>query len=358
MFYLVNFLFAILYYKLIFSLNEEIKARKIFFILLTFHLVLFRALSNPYNYVDTLVYAQAFNDIVSMPINDVFSLKNNIYAEWGIGYVVSNWLVGCFSHDSQILFMTMAVIGIIPVTWFIYKTSNSMLFPIVVYLLYPMFFYMSFGVIRQHIAVGFILLALYYVDSIKVSLFWALLAFSFHTSACVFLPFYIWHRLNNNKSSVWKSILFVILTVSLLKFFYGVILASFDRYQRMYGLPNGENNIVPVIFIGSFVFLWWFTKSYKKIESGIDTNIINFMIYGLAISIVGIGTPGMGRMSLYFMYALPVSITYLDKYSRNYQLSLTYKMIFLSSVVYLLIDAYITRPYAYSFYWENVTRTW
>lgn len=350
-------MFVLFYYKAIYLIWNEEKAKKMFFILLTSHLILFRALANPYNYVDTLVYAQAFDNIISMPIWEVFSLKN-YYVDWGIGYVIFNWLIGHISHDPQILFISMAIISIIPVTWFIYKTSHSMLFPIVIYLLYPMFFYMGFGVMRQHAAIGFILLALYYVDDIKVSLFWGLLALSFHTSAAVFFPFYVWRYMNFNIRNVWKSLFFIAIVAIFLKTLLGSILMSLERYQHLYGVSGKENNIVPVVFIGSFLFLLWFTKLYKRINCPMDSNIVNFMIYGLALAIVGIGTYGMGRMTLYFMYVLPMAVTLLDKYKINVQLTSTYKVMLLCLVTYFLVSSYSVRPYAYSFYWESVVRTW
>ena len=86
-------------------------------------------------------------------------------------------------------------------------------------------------------------------------------------------------------------------------------------------------------------------------------NIV-IILYGFAVSLIGIGMPGMGRTSLYFLYVFPSAITLLDKYSSNVMLIEIYKMGILCFVILLLLMSYDSHPYAYSFFWERVTRTW
>ena len=349
--YLLNFIFVVFYYFLIKKLWTH-KWNTIFFVVLGIHIITFRALANPYNYVDTLSYATAFDSIRTMSFRDIID-KQYIYGDWEVGYVILNWVVGHFTENPQVLFMVLAVIGISPVMWFYYKMSYSPLLTIVIYLLYPMFFYMGFGVIRQHIAVGFILLALYYVDNLKYSLFWWLLAVSFHNSAFVFFPFYFWLYFNKGGKNMGKSIFLILLILTIVKLSYVEVLSWFNRYQTLYAGKSQDNNIVPVAFIGSFVILFWWTKFYKCITDKLDQNLWNFMLYGLTIGFLGIGVYGMGRMTLYFMYAFPVVITLLAKYQTNKLLILGYNTIVLIAVIFLLILAYSQNPYTYSFYWEK-----
>ena len=356
MVYFLNFLAVIVYYVII-KICKKRNNKKLFFIILSIHAILFRVLSNPYNYVDTLVYANAFENIATSSLKDTLS-STATYIDWGIGYVLLNWIIGQFSHNPQVMFAIMAVIDILPVMFFYYKNSYNSLLPVVIYLIYPMFYYMGFGVLRQHIAIGFVMLALYYFDNKKLSIGWALLALSFHTSSCVFFPFYVWRRLNREGRNVWKSILLIIVVVVMLKFLMGKILLSMDRYQHYYGVATTENNVVPVAFLGSYLLVVWYTKVHRKLNSTLDTNLLNFIQYGFALAIVGIGTYGMGRMTLCFMYALPPAITLLNKYNRNKPLVALYKIVVLALVVYILIGTYNNHPYAYSFFWENVVRTW
>ena len=356
MIYLINFLFVLIYYPITKWIGGQ-RGNKLFFMAVTIHAILFRALANPYNYVDTEVYAFAFDKIASFTFKESINL-NNVYADWGIGYVFLNWLIGQFTHNPQNMFAIMAVISLLPVFYFYYKTSESILFTIVVYLLYPLFFYMAFGVIRQHVAIGFILLALYNIENFKYSIFWALLALSFHISACIFFPFYIWRYINRDSKNIGKSVLLIMLVFILVRMVLGSILMSLDRYKFLYGVQTEERNIVPVVFIGSLLLLLYYSKGYKRTTNSIDKNIWNFLLYGFSLSLVGIGTYGMGRMTLYFMYVFPVAITLLGKYRIEKTLYVAYKCVMLSLVIYLMMGTYNSQPYAYSFYWETTTRTW
>lgn len=354
--YLVNFLLVLVYYLIIKKVCKPC-ANRVFSIVVALHAILFRALANPYNYVDTEVYAAAFSDIASMPFLYAIS-PINVYADWGLGFVFVNWLIGQFSSNPQTMFVIMSVIGLVPVFFFFYKTSDSLLLSIVFYLLYPMFFYMSFGVIRQHVAIGFTLMALYSIDNMKRSLLWAVLALSFHTSAIVFFPFYIWRHVNKSIGNVMWNIVLIMSTVLIAKAFLGGFLSSSERYDTYYGVQSEERNIIPVFFIGSLLLLLYCSGAYRHITSPLDKNIWNFMLYGFAMSLVGIGTYGMGRMTLYFMYVFPVAITLLEKYRIDKSVVSMAKGVMLIIVIYLMMGAYNEQPYSYSFFWEQVTRTW
>lgn len=112
-----NFLAVIVYYVII-KICKKRNNKKLFFIILSIHAILFRVLSNPYNYVDTHVYADAFESIATSSLKDTLS-STATYIDWGIGYVLLNWIIGQFSHNPQVMFAIMAVIGILPVMFFI-----------------------------------------------------------------------------------------------------------------------------------------------------------------------------------------------------------------------------------------------
>ena len=356
--YLFNFILVIAYYFVITHIiTGKNKAKKKFVTLVCVHAVLFRALANPYNYVDTEVYAEAFYQISSWNLTDVLN-PLNFYAEWGQGYVILNWLLSKISAEPQFLFASLSVLSIVPVMWFYFKTSHSILFTIVIYLLYPMFYYMGFGVLRQHLAVGIVLLALYYVDKLKYSIPLALLALSFHMSVVVFFPFYLWKRLNLNGRNISKSLLMVVVLCAAIRYLFENIMMSFTRYSHYLDSFSSENNIVPVLFLGSAVLKLWINNVYQRITERNESNLVSVILYGFANSLIGIGMPGMGRTSLYFLYVFPAAITLLDKYSSYVILVGIYKMGILCLVILLLLMSYDSHPYAYSFFWEGVKRMW
>lgn len=357
MIYLLNFIAVLAYYLVIKSFCGQ-NANRWFCVAVTMHAILFRALANPFNYVDTEIYARAFDEISSYSFKEIIS-PDNVYIDWGMGYVLFNWLIGQLSGNFQTMYALLAVIGLLPVFMFFYKTSHSFILSVIIYLLYPLFFYMGLGVLRQHVAIGFVLMALLNIDKTKVSLLWAVLAVSFHTSACLFFPYYLWRYINKDVRNLWKSVFLILSVAVILRVSFGRILMYFDRYQSLYGgIESAERNIVPVIFMGSLLLLLWCTGAYKRLINANDKNIMNFLLYGFALSLVCIGTYGMGRVTLYFMYVLPVAITFLDGLHVDKILSISYKCAVFILIMYLLSGSYSEQPYAYSFYWEKIARAW
>ena len=102
--YLYNLLLIPLYYFVTYHFFPEKLARKCFFLIVIIHAVLFRALSNPYDYVDTLGYAEAFGIISEMSFKEAV-LSVNYFTGWGQGYVTLNWLIGQWTDNPIFLFL-------------------------------------------------------------------------------------------------------------------------------------------------------------------------------------------------------------------------------------------------------------
>lgn len=358
MIYLLNFLLVPIYYCVIRILcKTKEQKNQIFMIIFCIHATLFRALANPYNYVDTEGYAIAFQNIASMNLRTVFSPLNP-YLEWGVGYVVINRLIGFFTDDPKFLFICVAALTIVPLCWLYAKTTKNDLMTVLLFLSYPMLYLMGFGVLRQHLAVTYVLLALYFVNRAKYSLPFALLAVSFHTSAMIFFPYYIWRKLSFKKKSGKKGLVFVVGGAFCGRLLLSKILSSLSRYSDLLSSNENANNIIPVIVIGGLVLLFLFEKTYKKTNST-DFEIYNFCLYGLAVVIFGIGLPGMGRLALYFLYIIPIAVTLLGAYSAEFKLLNIGYLFMFSLLIYVLItidsNSIEGFNYNYSFFWEKET---
>lgn len=340
-----------LYYLFINSIiKDKKKALKSFAILIGIHAVLFRALANPYNYVDTEGYAKAYQNLSDMSWS-IFLLYGE---DWGVGYVLLNLLLGYISSDPQVLFVTLSVISIVPVVWFYYKTSNNMLLSMMIFLTYPMMYYMGFGVVRQHAAIAFALLSLYYIDKYKVSIPLTLLACSFHTSAILILPFFVWRKLDIKKMGIIKYLILIVIGVLSVSIVGSLVIdyIGSSRYEDV--LDEGTNsNVVPVILVGSLLVMSAMNKLRYYINDKRNLGILSFLMYGLIIAIFSMGMASLGRASLYFIYVVPVIITWLSKYHSKFK-SVNTIYIFM---VFVLIGiqlylGYQPEMYDYSFYWD------
>lgn len=352
MFYLVNLFVIIIYYYLLVGkdiYNEE--KRKRFASIVCIHVVLFRALANPYNYVDTIVYSNAFDVLRTWSFYDIV-YEANRYTDWGIGFITINWIVGQFTSDAQWMFSFIAALSLVPVVWYHYKVSHNMLVSLVLYLTYPMMFFMSFGVIRQHLAAGIMLLALYFVNNYKVSIPLAIVSALCHTSAVIFFPFYLF-RFVTIKNLSAKRILFAI-TASLVCAFLlmGILISAFARHENVGETLEDRSNALPLILMGSLLLLMFLLRVHKMFDDDHERDAFLFLSYGIALSIMGIGLQGMGRLTIYNMYIVPICMSITYKYAQNNRIIVSlYNLALLLLIVFLLIQSRYS--YEYIPFWDN-----
>lgn len=350
MVYLYNLLLIPLYYALIAASFPDLKKRnKAFAIVVCLHATLFRALANPFNYVDTDLYADGFVAISQMSFQDAI-LSINYYTHWGQGFLLFNWLVGLITQDYTLMFFLASFLAVIPVIWYYYKTSKNLLLPVLLYLTYPMMYYMGFGVLREHLAVPFVLLALYYVDNLKVSIPFAIIAVLFHTSAIIFFPYYFWRRINFSSKNKVKLIIFIALLVLLMRVSMGYVLSFMPKYDEIVGSKEIQNNYIPVLLFGIISF-FIATLDVRKISKR-DVDIQSFIYYGLSVSLFSVGLAGLGRLTIYFLYVMPLAISMYLAYSRKQAgkiiLIISILLIYIRQIYYFLE----VKDMNYTFFWE------
>lgn len=312
MFYLFNLLLILVYFFLIHeSSSNRKKNNELFFKVVCIHAVLFRALANPLNYTDIQVYCSAFENISMMTFPECLTC---LYVNWGVGYVVLNWLLSRISTDPLILFTFLSIATVGGVMLFYKKTSYAYLLTVLFYLMYPMLYYMSFGVIRQHFSVVFLLAALYNINNYKVSIPLATLGVLVHTSSLIFLPFFFWQRFKIDR----KPLIFLICAAIIIVFFRSSISAilAFPHRNEQFA-SEGGNNVVPIVVLSMTAFLMYFSGASKRLQTDRERNIFSFLLFGVVMSLCVFGYYGGGRATLVFMYVVPVVLSYLKKYTKQ-----------------------------------------
>ena len=352
--YLINLLTVPIYYFFLrVYMGSRQKAYSLFIWIVAIHAILFRALSNPLNTPDGKSYDDAFKDLANWTFSETV-LTVNYYTEWGPAFLCWNWLVSRLSPTSDLFFILTSIVSVGGVMWFYKKTSYALLLTVFIYLLYPMTYLPAFYVLRQHLAVVFVMLALYYYDNTKKFLAFSLIAALMHTSGIIMFPFYFWKRISLKSYMSPRIILYILLGSVAFRLSVGFVMSIFSRYQAIYAGAEANNNIVPIILIGSLVVLYGVTGLFNKIQCRIDKMIVGFIVYGLVLSLVSFRLPGAGRLTLYHMYIYPVAIALLYKYNQNKILNnlyLCFMMVITVIMVYLSTDV---RSYEYLFLWEDV----
>ena len=353
MIYLLNFLLIPLYYLIIRAIaGSKNKAKIPFFFIVGLHVVLFRALANPFVYVDTEGYAVAFSDLSFMGFSEAMT---SAYTVWGHGYIFLNWLVGRFTNNPNMFFFVLSVLSVGGVMAYYYKSSQTPLTTVSLYLLYPMMYLMGFGVVRQHFAIVFTLWALYYMDNLKLSLVLTVLGVISHTSALVIVPFYLIRHLELRNLNLMKLFAYSAAGFVTVRLAASYFVSYFTRYEGILDEKGAQRNIVPVIMIGSILIVYFITGLYKKNLGKRDAYIIRYLIYGFIIAVFGMTVPVAGRLSLYVIYVLPVAISVLYKNaSSDKHLICNLYSAFLYVAIAILIMLSSSTYETYKFYWEHI----
>lgn len=358
MLYILNLFSVIVYYAIIHFLPlRKTKKEYLFALIVTIHAILFRALADPYNYKDTANYARAFNYISGFSFREA-ALTVNDFTGWGQGYVVLNWVLSRFTYDPAILFIVLSILSVGLVMWFYSRTSDMLLLTVILYAIYPMLYLMGFAVIRQHLSIAFMLIALYYSNDLKKSIPLAVCSGFMHYAGFLFIPFYFWRRLELRKLNSLKLLFFIgtgmlVLRVSFGNFLTVLADVGVSRYDG-FGQESEGSNIIPVLLLGLLVSLFFHVGVFSKCKEK-DADIVKFVTYGLMISLFCIGLSGGGRLTLPFIYVIPVAIALPFKYARknfniNILITLFIILLFLRQLTLMMKNFVLT--YDYTFFWE------
>lgn len=287
------------------------KDRKVFFFLSAIHLLCVHAFTDHLSFPDNVNYYYAFRDILSYSFKEAaFTLT--YYSKWGQGFVLLNYILSRISEDPQILFVACSCLFVPVVMWFLYKTAHYPLFSVCVFVLYPMMFFQSQYVLRQHLASAFLLIALYFINrDARKALFVSVAAFLIHPSAIAFFPFFLWNRIDlSNKIAARSALFYGSFFIVAARLLIGKILSFFPRFDYD---NTGATNIVPLVLLVSLFLIHFFSGSYKKQYGNTTKTILNYLSYGAVVAIFSLGLPGGGRLCNYFIYVLPVAVPLLLK---------------------------------------------
>lgn len=352
MFYLLNIFLVVVYYLvLVFVVNNVRQRNKYFYILVSIHAILIRILANPSIFLDTINYENAY-DIIGRSSYDEISTLEFFYADWGIGYVFLNWCLYHISHTPLLLFITFGFVSVL-LTMLVYsKTSILPLVTVLFYFLHPMLYFQGFYVIRQHMSIPLVLLAIYKMDNFKLSLLLVLIAATLHTSALVMLPFIFGVKFIKFNSNKKKLFILLIIFVVFLRLSIGNFLSNFSRYDELL-LGQESMNILPLIYLLVVVALFFKNGIYNHFSSSVDKFFVLFLTYGLGISIFSLGLPGMGRLTLYFLYAVPIGLGIVYKKTQAFNDGMTISLILIFTLVVFQLFAKGSSIVDYDYIWNR-----
>jgi len=252
-------------------------------------------------------------------IIDAYSLSFPLYER---GYYLLNKLISICTDNYQYVFIITSFITIYLISTTLKKYSVSYFFSLFLFVsLY--FYYNSFNLVRQYIAIAIVFYSLKYIlnKNFKRFLIGTLVASLFHTTALVILPFYWLARLKID-NFVYFILPFITFGVSfftptivkLISFIY----PKFDAYVNY----NSEGaSSYSIIIISAFTLLY--SLVYKKRLLDINKGnliIINLVYFSLIFTILSMENILFFRVSMYLyifiVLLIPVCFKTLNRYLR------------------------------------------
>lgn len=223
--------------------------------------------------------------------------------EWLVKFVEN------IGEDFSFLLLLLSLLSVVPIGYVIYKYSHNYFFSLFVYT--SLFFYFnSFNIVRQSIAVGFCLVAYYFLEQRKYKryILVVLIGFLFHRSAILALLLYPLLMININKKIIYfTTVLSLLLSttgvftkiISVLGFFGDKYLA----YSSLIGIKDG--GILTRLLLNTFlIVLVYYSKK-------IDIWLLS-MFVGIVVLNIFSFSPELGRLSQIYLISQVILFSNID----------------------------------------------
>lgn len=303
---------------------------------------------------DTLNYIPIFQDIFDT--TDIVDYSINYNIEVGFSAVV--YFLGLFSQDYFFIFtcLTAIIYTNLIFSFYRYKLSFTLLFASF-FSIFQIYFY-SFNILRQAIALSFLILAVrFLLDNRNRHFFlFCFFAFLFHYSSIFILLFYFIYKFRDTLVRFWYFLVFG--TFFLLSILFRLVIENFDKYaayDEADAITDSGGILLNLFYIGIF-----FSAIYLKKYISVMRSEFNFFlaVYGFYIALslffltASFLNQGMVRISLYFMWAatfiLLILLRNIPNNNVRYIVNCCYYIFLVAFTVFFLSNAgYQILPYRF-----------
>ena len=324
-------------------------------------IVLIIGLRNPNMGVDLDRYLPSFDRLSSYTWGKVITMPK--YLNYQKGYVIFNKLIGSIYSDRQFFIFCCALISIVLISVYIFKTSKLPLLSLILYLGLPCFLTV-FSALRQAIAISICAIALLFVLNKKPIIFIALvlIASTFHSSALLFLVSYPLFFYKPSPAIRGASVVLLLISYVFREPIF-IVLSKLVKDNAV--IDNNNSITLFLVFTAIYVFMIALVDRTDKKNTGL-LNI--FWIACFCQSLAGLNNIAI-RVGYYFMLpAIPLLINILCDNGKKKEgsslvvISNEKQRIFIIGVVYIcfaVFGLYTLRhgswaeSYPYYWFWED-----
>lgn len=255
-------------------------------------------------------YQELYHATNKIAWKNILRWEDYLYFKSETGYVILNKLLNCITTNVQILYIFISAVYLHSMYKYLKRFS---LFPVLsVFIFYVVFWFQSFYVLRQYLAIALCLYSLTYVFERNLKSYAVImaLAFTIHQSCIVFAPVFFLYNYKF-KLSIKNLIIFIVACVGMMLMMKALMvfslgfLVGYDTYLDE-ELENAGN--LKMAFVYLFFFVCYAVFAIKEDES-LEENLF-FKMLGIAIILqfAGTGFVLMQRLNLYYAVSLLVVI--------------------------------------------------
>lgn len=244
----------------------------------------------------------------SIQSSNIFNFLGNIDIEYGFALLV--YLSSKFGDIHFCLFF-IELFVVFPICIYIYKCRNekSIFLSLLIFLL--VIYCSSLNLMRQSIAISFVILSTYYFKNEKYfkTFLLFLLSLSFHyTSAVAILIYIMIYIINKTQKNKLSYLLLITVAICLIPFILDNILALLPKYSRY--LTRENTLSMSDILMSSIKKIFWIvlllityrSKTNTKNEKKELLLSIMLLISDYSLFLCNIKFSSAGRLGYYFLY--------------------------------------------------------
>ena len=325
------------------------------FILVTFFLILYK--SNEKNeriakillflIFTQLLYIKTFADIDSLP--DLISYRdhfeyvqrvdwNDIFVEkTEFGHFILCKLCSLISGDFRFFLFVYSFVFLY--LYFMWIRKHSVSIPLSILLFLLLTFNGSLYVLRQHMAIAILLLSYPYIIRRDFISFFIVvcLASSFHLTAIVFLPVYLFYNIGKWRSMIMACLVGGEIAVWMAHNPYLLLafLSDDSKYTSTFDSGDFSTTSTGALISAFFLMTFIFYIRKKCVLPGYYRLFFYMLIISTVILFVGIGLPLFPRLASYYSVSLILIIPLVATHIQNRYIRLLYVACVLCLETYL-----------------------
>lgn len=321
MLYLTIFLVIfVVYYT---TLGTEYEQSRLVLALSLFVLCLVVGFGDMLGGYDRYIYAEVFDQATDRVTNDlpVFSDDITLYLGYKseMAYVVWNAIVAHITENRYIFILLTTVFIYV----LVYKSlrdyiEDNYLFAVMIFM--GIWFFFTFTYLRQAMAAAVAWFSMRYVIRRKPVPFFicAFIAYKFHNSAIVFMPFYFLpiRKWEPKKVLIVMAVLFVVGATGVTSALYSLY-GDTDDYGRNKGYNLDDTGGRVAYLIEVVVFLFFLFRRYDRLVTRKDVVFLNAVLCFCGMLLFFFRSSNAGRQSWYFMIGVIYVFTKLATSERS-----------------------------------------